>query len=156
MWRNRNSKFSPDGSPVPGTGLCFLWKSAEYWPTRLPFTTCSLPAEMCLGSEAPLSSGNLSQPALLARVDAAVPFPRSCAWSTCLCVVITGREEAGKALPCAQLGFLAGCLASCHQLRTSDPGCYSPQLPFPADYLKIRSVVRIGTEMEAVITDSLS
>lgn len=62
---------------------------------------------MCLGSEAPLSSGNLSQPPLLARVDAAIPFPRCCAWSTRLCVVITGREEAGKALPCAQLGFLA-------------------------------------------------
>lgn len=53
-------------------------------------------------------------------------------------------------------GILAGCLASCYQLQMSDPGCYSPQLPFPSGYLKIRSVVRTDTETKAVRTDSLS
>lgn len=47
MQRSRNLKLSTGGWLVPGTGFCFRWKSAEYWPTRIPLTICSLPTETC-------------------------------------------------------------------------------------------------------------
>lgn len=98
------------------------------------------------------------------------PFPASVAGacrcgrtlSQVLCLMHTlvcghhGQRGGWQSSALCPAGIFSSCLGSCHQLRTSDPGCYSPQLPFPAGYLKIRSVVRIGTEMEAVITDSLS
>lgn len=142
MRRSRNLKLSTGGQLVPGTGFCFRWKSAKYWPTRLPFAICSLPTETCWSWGVscdcvlmkPLLASLAGMPITwLYPVTGPVQGP-----GTCVRSVTTGGRAGWWSSALLSVGVLATCLCwawalvNHHWLQTSDLQCCSPCLPCPA------------------------